>query len=152
MKRDIDTREVLIARIRGLQAIYPEGHAALVNWGRWSRDRAGIFPAGATPPRIWDEAVTSKFDDWGDEQGVHDSQPVKAERAEREEYDERAGTVLDERIHHPSGLPPSLCQILKVAYVSRETPEDQFPRLAGCPEDTFCERLEECLKFVGRFI
>jgi len=141
-------------RIRALQGMNEPAHLALVNWGRWSRDRHGIFPPGITPPGLWNQALPSKFGDFADEeegQRVEVQEPAKAEAAEKEPYDEKAGTVLDERVHHPS-FPQYLRDILKVAYVTREVPEDQFPRLIGCTEDSFCERLEACLKYVGRFV
>ena len=155
VKRDLIYSEIACARIRALQAMYPDAHEALRNWGAWSRDRYQIGPRDAQPG-IWDEAVVSKFGDFADESDtpaiVGDTKPAKAERADREEYDEKAGAELDERIHNSPDFPAYQRDILRIAYVSRETPEDQFPRHAGCSEDTFCERLEGCLWFVERNI
>ncbi len=157
MKRDLQDSEIIRARIRALQAIYYTEHSALCNWAKWSRDRAGIFPPGVTPPTMWAEALVSKFGDFADEKDMDGREIVeqteaKAERADREEYDERAGEDLDQRIHNAHDFPAYQRDILKIAYVSREVPEDQFPRLAGCTEDTFCERLEGCLRFVSRHV
>lgn len=157
MKRDIEAGEIFSARVRGLQAIYPEAHQALVNWGSWSRDRAGIFPPGIIPPGLWNEAVPSKFGDFADASDLERVEVVeqteaKAEAAEKEPYDEKQGALLDERIHGLGGLAVYQREALRVAYVTREVPEDQFARLSGCTEDAFCERLEACLMFVRRFI
>lgn len=153
MNARVTDPQICVARIRSLQAIHNEAHQALVNWGRWSRDRYKIFPKPIESPSIWDEAVPSKFGDFADEgegERIETTGPAKAERAEKEPYDELKGHQLDERIHARDGLAQYLRDALKMAYVSREVPEDQFPRLTGCSEDTFCERLESCLIFVSR--
>jgi hypothetical protein len=157
MKRDaMDLSEEFVLRVRGLQAIYPEAHAALLNWANWSRDRSGIFPRGVTPPSIWNEydQEGAGKDGWGEEQEQMppaEDVPVKAEAAEKLPYDEKAGTILDERLHGPGGLGSDWRLVLKIAYVSRDLPESQFPRACGCPPHAFAERLESCLMFVSRF-
>ena len=150
----MDLSEVFTAQVRGLQAIYPEAHEALKNWAAWSRDRSGIFPAGITAPSLWDQFKRDENEDWGEEQPQVQvpEAPVKAEAAEKQPYDERAGVILDERIHGPGGLPEYQRLVLKVAYVSTALPEDQFPRACGCPPHAFTERLEAALRFVGRFV
>lgn len=151
MKRDLD---VFSARLRGLQAIYNSSHAALVNWGRWSRDRYKIFPRVAAPS-LWDQFKRDENDEYGEvtpDIEVSDEAPVKAEAAEMEEYSERDGTLLDERLHGPGGLCCELRYALRAAYVTREVPDEQFPRLAGCSEDAFLERMESSLMFVQRFV
>lgn len=146
-----DWHEVTTARIRGLQAIYADSHGALQNWGAWSRDRRGIFPT-MTPPAIWSQFKRSEIDDYGEEQPeAPTTAPVKAEAAERQPYQELAALVLDERLHAPGGLPQYVRHVIRIAYVSAELPEYQFPAICGCTLDAFCERLEAALQFVGRF-
>ena len=161
MKRDIAGAEITRARIRALQALYPNAHATLENWGAWSRDRHGIFPPENPPPSPvyavidrseWDRDGYGEVEEQRVSEARMEAEDRKSERAEREEYDERLGTLLDERINDRALMPLYLREAVKVAYVSREVPEDQFPRLAGCTEDAFCERLEACLRFAGRFV
>lgn len=145
---------VLIGRIRGLQELHHEAHAALRNWGHWSADRRGIFPTQA-PPGIWDEFKRDENEAYGDEQPpavTAEAATAKAEHLPTPEYDERKAVELDERIHGAGGLPTDFRHALRTAYVSREVPEEQFPRLSGCGDDAFCERLESCLLFVGRYV
>ena len=148
---DLDT-----ARIRALQAMYPEAHLSLRNWGIWSADRRGIFPT-LTKPGLWDQFKRSELDEYGEVKDDKETnvvpirQEVKSEAAERLPYDERTGCALDERIHSAGGLPLEVRIALRVAYVSRETPENQFPRFSGCGIDAFCERLEMALRFAARF-
>lgn len=145
---------ILIGRIRTLQSMYWDAHQALTNWGHWSADRRGIFPTQA-PPAMWDQFKRDEREDYGDEQPpavTAEAALPKAEAAPRPEYDERSAVALDERIHGYGGLPLEMRVAMRVAYVSREVPEEQFPRFTGCSEDGFCERLEHCLRFVGRFM
>lgn len=145
---------ILVGRIRTLQAIHSEAHKALINWGDWSADRRGIFPILA-PPEMWDQFKRDEREDYGEEQApavTPEASTPKAERAPLRGYDERAGLALDERIHAAGGLPVEMRRAIRTAYVTREVPEEQFPRFAGCSEDAFCERLEACLLFVGRFV
>ena len=154
MKRDVDQSEIERAEIRAIQALYPEAHAALRNWGAWSRDRYKIGPRDARPG-MWDEAIPSKFGDFADETDepeVREQVEVKAEAAAKEPYDEKSGCELDARIHGNGGLAEYQRNAIRIAYVSRETPEDQFHRFAGCLPSTFRERLIECLVFVGRHV
>lgn len=148
--------DIFTAQVRALQAIYPQAHAALVNWGRWSRDRAGIFPPDIKPPSIWEKADPSKFGDFAEDGeqglGVVEQAETKAERIEAEPYDEKAGTILDERIHAPGGLSCEIRRAIRVAYVSRETMESQFPDYCGTTQDGYRERLETALLFVSRFV
>lgn len=147
---------VFTAQIRALQGIYPEAHRALINWGAWSRDLRNVYPPGVVVSPTWREALPSKFGDFADEDeegvGRNDHvEPAKAEALEREPYDELAGRNLDERMHGPGGLSVEVRVAMRVAYLSRETPEEQFPRHAGCNHDAFRERLETALRFVMRF-
>lgn len=145
---------ILIGRIRGLQAAHREAHAALTNWGHWSADRRGIFPV-LKPPSVWDQFKRDERDDYGEEQAAAvsaEKQKPKAEGIPRPEYNERQAVDLDERIHHPGGLATEMRYTLRAAYVTKEVPEHQFPRMVGCSDDAFCERLEACLSFVARFV
>lgn len=138
-------------RIRGLQGIYEKEHRALVEWGLWSLDRRGIFPT-LKPPSVWDQFKRSEVEAWGDAPENHEGPAEKAELLPRVGYNERMGLMIDERIHGVGGLPDYVRLAMRVAYVTREVPEDQFPRLAGCSLDAYCERLEHALRFVGRFL
>lgn len=152
-----DWREVAAARIRGLQGIYTEAHEALRNWGAWSRDRRGIFPT-LTPPAMWDQFKRDGTEGYADEgerePEAVETPPAKAEAAEREPYQELPARVLDERMHSPGGLNNEIRRALRIAYVSVDIPEYQFATLASCGGnvDRYCERLEEALRFVGRFL
>ena len=146
-----DLADLFPARVRGLQAIYPEAHRALVNWGLWSRDRAGIFPVDARPS-VWDQFKADENEAWGEddaEKMVAETIPIKAERAEDGPYNELQGAILDERINSPM-LGRDVSRALVVAYVW-VIPEYQYPSRGGCPPDHFCERLEAGLRFVSRF-
>lgn len=146
--------DAFIARVRMIQSLYPEAHAALVGWGRWSADRRGIFPQAYKRPAVWDQFKQSEAGDFGEEgeaRKVVVPFAVKAEGPDRLPYDERSALILDERIHHPGGLSVEVRHTIRAAYVTREIPEDQFPRAAGCSEQAFCERLEAALIFARRF-
>jgi hypothetical protein len=144
-----------VISVRSMQERYGSAHLALTNWAKWSRDRKQIGPRDSKP-HIWQEAATSKFDDFGD---IQDAIPQnrlaaddrKAEYADEEPYNEREGAILDERIHGPGGLLNEVRHLLRIAYVTRDVPEYQFPRACGCPPHAFLERLEAALVFVGRF-
>lgn len=146
-----DLVDIFPARVRGLQAIYPEAHQALCNWAAWSRDRAGIFPAQIVPPPTWNEATSGLPEGYAEEETrADDGLQAKAERAEQEPYNELQGAALDQRIN--SGmLCPEVARSLVIAYVWT-IPEYQFPARAGCLPDHFCERLETGLKFASRFV
>lgn len=135
-------------RVRGLQGIYSEAHQALINWGCWSRDRAGIFPADARPS-VWDQFKADENEAWGDVPEESKGPAEKAERAEEDPYNELQGLILDERINSPL-LCRDVSRALVVAYVWT-IPEYQMPARAGCLPDHFCERLEAGLRFAARF-
>jgi hypothetical protein len=103
---------------------------------------------------MWEQFKRDENEDYGDERPLEERQdaPVKAEAAERPEYDEKLAILLDERIHGYGGLPEFQRLAIRMAYVSSEVPEYQFPVHCGCPLDAYCERLEASLRFVGRFI
>lgn len=145
---------VLIGRIRAIQDAHGTAHRALINWGRWSADRRGIFPTLA-PPAMWDQFKRDEREDYGEEQEPAvsiEKQPAKAEAPPMPEYNEREAVEIDERIHGYGGLSAEVRLAIRTAYATREVPEEQFPRLSGCGDDAFCERLAECLSFVGRFV
>lgn len=150
----IDWREILALRIRGIQGKHLRAHQALVNWGDWSADKRGIFP-NMKPPPVWNQFARSKVDEWGEEDHKIPIQLnaglPKPEPRETSPYDERTALQIDERIHGYGGLGEYQRHALRAAYVTREIPEDQFPKACGCNDDAFCERLEDALAFVGRF-
>lgn len=149
----VEENEILTARIRALQAMFWDAHAALREWGAWSMDRRGIYPV-LSPPSVWDQFKRSEVEDYGEETDHAQvvTTPVKAEGPDHEVYDEKLAVLLDERIHGPGGMPLHQREAIRLAYATREVPEYQFPRFAGCNLDAFCERLEGALVFVGRFI
>lgn len=147
-----DGPDLTTARIRALQAIYQDAHEALRNWGLWSLDLRKVYPTQKPPSTFRDYR---SGEDYGDEdlalEPTRLDAPAKAEAAPREPYDQKTAEVLDERIHAPGGLPVEIRTALRVAYVSRETIEPQWPGFAGCNLDAFCERLESGLRFARRF-
>jgi hypothetical protein len=155
--RDVDQEEVIRLELRELQGRYPREHQALINWGRWSRDRRGIYPAGVTAPSIWQEAPSSKWE-FEEPEAYEPYIPVvaaqKGDRPETEDYDEKTAVLLDERIHGYGGLNETLRSCLEVAYLTRTVQENRFHRLCTPPTTPsgFRERLTECLVFVGRWI
>lgn len=146
--------EAFVGRVRNLQATYPEAHASLVNWGSWAADLRGVFPK-LQNPAMWHQFKQSEVEEWGEEKKEPERVvvpfPVKAESAPRRRYESKAAVILDERMHSPGGLSVEVRHCLRVAYVSHEVPEAQFARLSGCTDQSFCERLEEALKFAARF-
>lgn len=156
--------DVFPARIRALQAIYPEGHQALLNWGAWSRNDQQR-PQGIRSPSLYEGAKTDEWGDMSDEDVVvvESPEPAKAEAREKEIYDVGRGADLDIRMHSPGGLPDYVRLVMRVVYVF-DGPEFQYVREAkaigrrwqladaGCTEDAFCERLEAGLAFASRFV
>jgi hypothetical protein len=151
----MDQSDAFPIRIRLLQADFQKAHAALINWGLWSRDRRGIFPVQITPPRVWDEFKPDENEAYGeiteDTQVVEQSE-TKAERAEDDPYDELQGTITDERLHGYGGPSQTIREALRIAYVRRDIHEGQYARAAGCVHDQFIERLEAGLRFMARFV
>src|SRR5688572_19740637 len=104
MKRDVNEAEIEREMVRAIQAMYPAEHQALENWGKWSRDRRGIFPAENPPPSpVYDTFSREEWDKQGYGEAAKDAvsdqrleaSDRKAERAEDEPYDEKAGYELD---------------------------------------------------------
>jgi hypothetical protein len=149
---------MIVIAIRELQAKHHKAHEALQNWAKWSRDRRGIYPPGAVPPAIWNDAPVSKWEfeeelDYNPYQKLNIQTAEKGDRPEEEDYDEKTAVVLDERIHGHGGLSEYQRSALEVAYVTRYTPEERFHKLCNppCQPSTFRERLGEALRFVERF-
>lgn len=155
--KDLDPAQIERHMIRELQGRFPDEHQALANWAKWSRDRRGIYPAGVTAPGIWQEAPTSKWE-LDDPEAYEPHIPMiaaaKGDRPEAEDYDEKQAVMLDERIHGFGGLSESLRSVLEVAYLTRYLQEDRMHRFCHPPttHSGFRERLEECLRFVARWI
>lgn len=152
----LERQELEIARFRALQAIYAEAHAALVNWGKWSRDERGIRPVEARTS-IYDQIKEDDRAGWADEDDAQKpvyriTVRVKADRPEEESYDLKSAELLDIRMHAPGGLSETVRHVLRVAYVWRDIPEHQFPNRCSCGWDGVVERMEEALRFVGRWI
>jgi hypothetical protein len=158
MMRDIQSQELERAEIRAIQGLYPTAHQALMNWGRWSRDRRGIFPSENPPPSaIYDAINRSEWDKDGYGEVEADAERLavddrKAERADTEPYDELKGYELDVRIHAARDMPEYFKSVLRVAYVTAEVPEDQFHKLCGyyCTAAQFREYLAQALAWVER--
>jgi hypothetical protein len=158
MMRDINAQELERAEIRAIQSLYPKAHDQCVNWGRWSRDRRGIFPSENPPPSAVYDII--RRDEWDkDGYGEQEAEPErlatddrKAERAADEPYDELQGYEFDTRIHQARDFPAYLRSVLKAAYVTREVPEDQFHRHTNppCNPAQFREWLAQALAWVER--
>ncbi len=145
---------LFIARVRNLQAAHSLAHQALTNWGHWSADKRGMYPT-LKPPSLWSQFKQSEADDYGEEIQAAMSvvkQEAKAEALEIPPYNELQALEIDARLHGYGGPSVEYRMAVRAAYVTREIPEDQFPKFCGCGEDAFCERLGEVLKFVGRFL
>ena len=141
-------------RIRALQAMYPEAHQALSNWGAWSMDLRKVYPEEIAAPAIWGQGKHDENEAYGDWTGAPIKLPVDPIPipADRKPYDERPAVILDERMHGPGGLSSTIMLVARTAYINHDIPEEQFPKLSGCTEDALCERLESLLRFVARFI
>jgi hypothetical protein len=139
------------AKIRELQGHYSRAHAALLNWGAWSRDRSGIYPTLSAPGLFRQYDSSDWVAEEADEQaGFREQQEVKPEPREREEFDERAGDELDTFLHRTFGYAPRRC--LLVAYVI-SVPEYQYPRHASTRgivhnHDSFSEMFAQVLRQV----
>jgi hypothetical protein len=148
---DIET-----ARIRAMQSMYGREHQALTQWGKWSGDRRGIFPRMAQAQPQYRHSEGEEYGEVTDPDAARLARIAKVETRstpmERHGYDEKLALILDERIHSPGGLDLEVRHCIRVAYVTREIPEGQFPRRSGCNLDAFCERLETALRFVRRFL
>lgn len=143
--------DLFTAEIRAIQSMYPEAHEALLNWGRWSRDRYGIGPRDARCS-TWQYAKPDAPEEYGEDvpEALRTNAEVKAEGPDREPYDERLGVILDERMHGPGGLGVEIRRVLRVTYCST-IPEPQLPRECGCLPHAFKERLSAALAFAQRF-
>ena len=151
MKRD-DLEVEFAVRVRELQGAYSAEHWILVDWGVWSRTLVG-FEHGIGSQSIWTQGKPDENESYGEVDSPPEvvDAPAHAERVDEAAEDERRCAILDERMHKPGGLSPTVREVLKVAYIKRYIPEYQYARLTGCHPDAFCERLEEALKFVRRF-
>ena len=151
----MDMADLFPARVRGLQAIYPEAHRALVDWGVWSRTLVG-FERGIGRQGVWFQGKADENEAYGELEAEGEIQIVEApacqERLDEEPEDGKRCYLLDERMHRPGGLGTEVRNALKIAYIKRYIPEFQYPRAAGCSPDAFCERIEEGLRFARRFI
>lgn len=152
----MDMADDFAVRVRDLQGTFAAAHRALMNWGAYSRDRAG-FQRGITKSQ-----ALSQYRYNEEEEGYADptdaclvliktDAPAKAEKVQDEPYDERAGMILCERIHGPGGLMLDARPVIRVAYVFRDVPEYQYPYRLGLLPDAVLERLEMGLRFAARF-
>lgn len=149
----MDLSEVFVAQVRGLQSIYAEAHAALLNWGAWSLDRRGIGPVEVVTPG-YNRDYRSTPEEYGAEPTQAPEAPAeRADPIEHRPYDALAAHILDERLHSPGGPNVEQRRAIKIAYCSRSVPEYQFPTFPGCTSQAaFLERLEAGLRFAGRFV
>lgn len=153
--RDVEFEAI---RVRDMQGRYSKEHRALVNFGRWCGDRRGVFPkqpACNLGPHY--KPDTTDAEGYGDtEQAPQKVEPLEPRRpipCDRLPYDEKTALILSDRMHQAGGLSKEVLRSVKVAYVTREVPEEQFWKMAGCSHpDHFLERLETALRFVARFI
>lgn len=150
----MDMTDELPVRVRSLQAAYNSAHRALLNWGAYSRDRAG-FQRGLTRSQVLNQYRYNEEEEGYAEEGVliliRTDAPAKAERVQDEPYNERDAANLCERIHGPGGLILDARPVINIAYVARDIPEYQYPTLTGLLPDAVLERLEMGLRFASRF-
>jgi hypothetical protein len=145
--------DALTAEIRAIQSLFPEAHAALVNWASWSRDCAPASGRGIKPSPVFREYRSSDYDEV-EEVAASVEAPVKAEAAEKEPYDQTSAEILDDRIHGPGGLSETYKRTIRVAYYVRGIMERQMPYACGWKagqEHRFMEDLSAALNFVKRF-
>lgn len=145
--------DVLAAEIRALQSLYPKAHQALQNWAAWSRDCSPPCGWGIKPPPVFRDYRSSDYDEQEAPEASTEA-PVKAEARERETYDQTSAEVLNERIHGPGGLSPTLRQTIRVAYYVVGILERQMPYACGWKrgeEHRFKEDLAAALAWTGRF-
>ena len=160
MKRDIESDQIEREMVRALQAMYPESHQALTNWGKWIADCRGIKPAGIVSPGYWQDAPTSKWEhdetDTGPMFRVELGPIEKGDRPEEEPYNQGKAETLHDRMFLHGGLPEYLKSVVEVSYGPRHRnmEEDQFHAycVPSCLPETFRQRLEDVLIFVGRFV
>lgn len=146
-----EQQTIFAAQVRGIQHHYPRAHAALIEWGMWSRDLAGTFPCLAQSS-MWEQFVHDGTEGHGniDEAKTVVDAERKSERDEERPADEKLAVHLDELIH--KHLTWTSRRPLLVAYVLN-APEYQFPRLAAprgriwLPED-FLARFEGALAWI----
>lgn len=149
---------IFAGQVREIQDAFPIAHKALKQWGIWSRQRGGIFPRLA-PPSLWDMAKPGDANDWveADDIGlpIVEQREIKAEAVGDEPCDEKMGEALDVMLHALE-FPVVWRRCLSAAYVSRETPEYQFPREATLARpresrishDNFLQFLDGALQFI----
>lgn len=155
--RDIDPAAIEREQIRALQDRYQAAHAALENWGAYSRDRDDR-PAWITAPSWPHQVDSSKWEI--EDEGRYEVRveyahpPERGDRREPEPHDEKAAIALCERIHGPGGLPDYLRATIKTAYYKPPICLSDCHIFCKPPttQSGFRERLEECLKFVSRWI
>lgn len=150
-KETIDWREVFNAEVRAIQSLYPKAHEALRNWGLWSRERGGIFPALAKPG--WTEFYQAGREEVTEEHETEvervEQLEVKAEGPELPHSDERLGEEVDIRIH-ALHFPTIWRRVLKAAYVTAEIPEYECPREARVGHQGYLVFLSSALDFMDR--
>lgn len=150
---DLDEQQIQAARIRELQSRYPQAHEALMNWGAWSRDRSGMYPA-ISQTHVFDQYVHDETEGYAEEgEGVTNPHAVIVTKAERdsEDYDEKSAVALDARLH--PDLAEYLRIVLRAAYVDGGPREGRWYVYANCSTpDQFLERLELAFRFVGRWV
>lgn len=147
--------DVFVAQVAALQNMQMKAHAALQNWGAWSRDR-GVGPRMARQHLL--DQHDGDLEGYGEDgdvlQRVEPQEAAKMERKE-ETYEEKPAVILDERIHGSGGLPASIRMVLRVAYIDGGPDVGKWwsDGRADCAvPGHFLERLEAGLKFVGRFL
>ena len=142
-----DWRDIFRGQVREIQTHYPAAHAALRNWGRWSRELHGIFPQIAQPG--WTEFYRAP-QEWAEDPVALAPLPAapqnaRSERDREERADERSGVELDIRVH-ALHFPTIWRRVLRAAYVTIEVPEDQFPTIAKVGAQGFLTFLDSALE------
>jgi hypothetical protein len=146
--------DILAAEIQALQLLHPKAHEALTNWASWSRDCAAPCGYGIKPSPVFREYRASDYEEAEDTPTAVLEAPVKAEAAEREDYDQTSAEVLNDRMHGPGGMPEVLRRTVKVAYFYRNILTRQMPYACGWKqgqEHRFKEDLADALAWAQRF-
>lgn len=164
MDRLEEWRLVYTGRIRGIQARHQRAHDELLNWGRWTRELADVYPSrGQVFP--WSPAGVAthqELREWASASDVGDlsnrkrSEPlteVKPDPADELPSAELAATELNDLIH-AQDFPAVWRKIIAKAYSRRLPPlEYQLPNSCGFRDpDDFAEVYDAMLAYLDEVL
>jgi hypothetical protein len=152
---------VFTGQVREIQARYPNAHASLLNWARWTREIKGIYP-GLEVWRGWNMGKPIEGKEIDGSHGANDedianrkrSEPLKEVKADPLDDGvpslERSAIELDATLTC-SDFPPIWRKTIKAAYCYKRVPvaEHQYPIEAGITNpDDFLAIYDACLAFL----